>query len=121
MKIDDQVGKLRTVLQKRCVKSCRAKRKSRMLSNSEELNIYLQCAFDHFSNDLDAPINFMDVAFRINPIPLDFGRNILKLAVAIKNSRYSGPQNIFRELRFIVVSCILLDCSRHNFKGMYIP
>ena len=123
MKIDDQVRKLRNLLQKRCIESSRAKRKSRMLSNSEELNMYLQCAFDHFSQDLDTPFNFMDVAFRINPIPLDFGGNILKLAVAIKESQYSKPENIFRELSFMVASCILLDCSRHNLKGtsFFIP
>lgn len=120
MKIDDQVRKLRNLLQKRCVESSRTKLKSRMLSNSEELNMYLQCAFDHFSQDLDTPFNFMDVAFRINPIPSDFGGNILKLAVAIKDSKYSDPRNIFRELSFMVASCILLDCSRHNLKGKHI-
>lgn len=117
MKIDHQVRKLRNVLHAKCVESYRTKRRSRMLSNSEELDIYLQCAFDHFANDLDTPFNFMDVAFKINPIPLDFGGNILKLAVAMKKSRYNDPRNIFRELSFMVASCILLDCSRQNLKG----
>ncbi|KAF2462522.1 FabD/lysophospholipase-like protein [Lindgomyces ingoldianus] len=41
----------------------------------------------------------MDVAVKINPIPSDFGGNILKLAVAIKNSRrFADPRRIFREL-----------------------
>jgi len=118
MRIDDQVKKLRDVLHIKCVESCRTKRRSRMLSNSEEVNVYLQCAFDHFAHDLDTPFNFMDVAFKINPIPLDFGGNILKLAVAMKKSRYNDPRNIFKELSFMVASCILLDCSRQNLKGM---
>lgn len=118
MKIDEQIKKLHKVLVGKCFESIRAKRKSRMLSNSEELNIYLQCAFDHFSQDLDTPFNFMDVAFRINPIPSDFGGNILKLAVAIKNSnRMTDPRKMFRELSFMVASCISLDCSRQSLKG----
>ena len=120
MKIDEQIQQLHKVLQDRCLESFRAKRRSRMLSNSEELNIYLQCAFDHFSQDLDTPFNFMDVAFRINPIPSDFGGNILKLAIAIKNSnRFSDPRKMFRELSSMVASCILLDCTRQGLKGMF--
>lgn len=119
MKIDEQINKLHMTLRGRCSESFRSKRRSRMLSNSEELNIYLQCAFDHFSQDLDTPFNFMDVAFRINPIPSDFGGNILKLAVAIKNSnRFSDPRNMFRELGAMVASCVLLDCTRQGLKGM---
>ncbi|KAF2188984.1 hypothetical protein K469DRAFT_684250 [Zopfia rhizophila CBS 207.26] len=118
MKIDQQIDKLHTILSRRCSESFKSKRRSRMLSNSEELNVYLQCAFDHFSHDLDIPFNFMDVAFRINPIPLDFGGNILKLAVAIKNCRrFSDPRNIFKELSFMVASCIMLDCVRQSLKG----
>jgi hypothetical protein len=91
-----------------------------MVSNSETLNVYLQSAFDHFSQDLDTPFNFMDVSFRINPIPLDFGGNILKLAVAMK-ARYDNPKKLFEELSFMVTSCILLDCVRQNFKGLWSP
>lgn len=117
MKIDEQVEKLRNVLTVKSTESFRAKRRSRLLSNSEELNIYLQCAFDHFSRDLHTPFNFMDVAFRISPIPSDFGGNILKLAVAMSQSRYGEPRRIFQELSYMVASCILLDCVRQGLKG----
>lgn len=120
MKIDEQVKKLRKVLVTRCTESMKSKRRSRMLSNSEELNVYLQHAFDHFSQDLETPFNFMDVAFKMNPIPSDFGGNILKLAVAIKNSRrFNDPKKIFRELSFMVASCIRLDCVRQSLKGTF--
>jgi hypothetical protein len=91
-----------------------------MLSNSENLNVYLQCAFDHFSQDLHTPFDFMDVSFKINPIPLDFGGNILKLAVALK-SRFEDPKRIFKELSHMVASCILLDCVRQDLKGNPCP
>jgi hypothetical protein len=117
MMIDEQVKKLHGVIANRCTESFNAKRRCRMLSNSETLNVYLQCAFDHFAQDLHTPFNFMDVSFRINPIPLDFGGNILKLAVAMK-ARFDDPKRIFKELSFMVSSCILLDCVRQSLKGM---
>lgn len=118
MKIDEQIDKLHSVITRKSLESFKSRRRSRMLSNSEELNIYLQCAFDHFSQDLDTPFNFMDVAFKINPIPLDFGGNILKLAVAIRNcKRFADPRNIFKELSFMVASCVMLDCARQSLKG----
>jgi hypothetical protein len=116
MMIDDQVKKLREVITRRCAESFNAKRRSRMLSNSENLNVYLQCAFDHFSQDLHTPFNFMDISFKINPIPLDFGGNILKLAVAMK-AQLDDPRRIFKDLSLMVASCILLDCVRQDLKG----
>ncbi|KAF9738488.1 hypothetical protein PMIN01_03771 [Paraphaeosphaeria minitans] len=80
MMIDDQVEKLHDEITRRCSESFNAKRRSRMLSNSETLNTYLQCAFDHFSQDLHQPFDFMDISFKINPIPSHFGGNILRLA-----------------------------------------
>jgi hypothetical protein len=117
MLIDEQVTKLRQVVTHRCIESFNAKRRSRMLSNSENLNVYLQCAFDHFSQDLHTPFDFMDISFKINPIPLDFGGNILKLAVAMK-AQFGDPTKIFKELSHMVASCILLDCVRQDLKGI---
>ncbi|KAF1996801.1 hypothetical protein P154DRAFT_565860 [Amniculicola lignicola CBS 123094] len=116
MMIDEQVSKLYKVISRRCTDSFNAKRRSRWLSNSESLNVYLQCAFDHFVQDLHTPFNFMDISFKINPIPLDFGGNIFKLAVAMKN-RFSEPVELFRRLSFMVSSCILLDVVRQGLKG----
>jgi hypothetical protein len=116
MMIDSQVQKLHGVITRRCTESFNAKRRSRMLSNSETLNVYLQCAFDHFSQDLHTPFNFMDISLKINPIPQDFGGNILKLAVAMKN-QIADPKRIFKELSHMVASCILLDCVRQDLKG----
>ncbi|XP_014554875.1 hypothetical protein COCVIDRAFT_39346 [Bipolaris victoriae FI3] len=116
MMIDEQIQKLHDTLSRRCRESFNTKRRSRMLFNSDALNVYLHSAFEHFSNDLNKPFDFMDASFKINPIPLDFGGNILKLAVAMK-AQYDDPRKIFEELSFMVASCIGLDCVRQNFKG----
>jgi hypothetical protein len=117
MLIDDQISKLHQEITMSCSWSYYAKRKARMLSNSDELHVYLQSAFEHFSLNLDKPFNFIEVAMKNNPIPLDFGGNILRLAVAIKEvCRFDGPR-IFRELSTMVASCTLLDCVRHGLRG----
>lgn len=89
-----------------------------MLANSDELNQYLQAAFDHFSQNLDTPFNFLEVAFKNSPIPRDFGGNILKLAVAVQEvqEQDDGPA-LFKMLSVMVASCIVLDCARHGLKG----
>jgi hypothetical protein len=119
MLIEDQVAKLHREITATCSQSYYTKRRSRMLSNSDELNVYLQSAFDHFSQNLDTPFNFIEVAFKNNPIPLDFGGNILKLAAEVRSSgvSLSGP-SLFRELAVMVASCVMLDCARHDHRGI---
>lgn len=118
MLIDEQVAKLHTEIVVRCSQSHYRKRKVRMLSNSEDLQLYLQLAFDHFSLNLDQPFNFVKVALKVNPIPSDFGGNILKLAVAIKDKHASWKvADIFDHLSLMVASCIMLDIHRHRRLG----
>jgi hypothetical protein len=97
--------------------------KLRMLLNSDELQRYLQYAFDHFSRDLDVPFDFVQASFANSPIPSDFGGNILKLAINILDvwkDRLDGPA-IFRELTYIVASCIMLDSARRRTLGTELP
>jgi hypothetical protein len=119
MLIDQQVGKLHQEITSACSQSYTTKRRSRMLANSDELHVYLQSAFDHFAQNLDTPFNFIDVAFKNNPIPLDFGGNILKLAVEVRNAGnfLEGPK-LFRNLSVMVASCIMLDCARQDHMGI---
>ena len=118
MLIDQQVEKLHAEIVDKCNQSHYKKRKVRMLSNSEDLQLYLQYAFDHFSQDLDTPFNFVEVALKVNPIPQDFSGNILKLAISVRN-RYPTWQvvEIFKCLSLIVASCIMLDIYRHRRLG----
>ena len=118
MLIDEQVGKLHSEIVEKCAQSHSVKRRVRMLSNSDDLQLYLQLAFDHFSQNLHTPFNFIEMALKINPIPSDFSGNIVKLAVAIK---YRQPllkvSEIFGRLSHMVASCIMLDIHRHRRLG----
>ena len=120
MLIDEQVEKLHTEIVVKCSHSHYWKRKVRMLSMSEDLQLYLQFAFDHFAQNLDTPFDFVKVALHINPIPSDFGGNILKLAVAIKDCQKTwNIALIFEHLSLMVASCIMLDIHRHRRLGQW--
>ncbi|KAL3429839.1 hypothetical protein BDV09DRAFT_202723 [Aspergillus tetrazonus] len=99
-----------------CRKSREAKHKLRMLLNSDELQPYLQYAFDHFSRDLEMPFDFVQASFANSPIPSDFGGNTLKLAINILDgwSDCLDGLAIFRELSYIIASATMLDSARRK-------
>lgn len=119
MRIRDQAKTLHQKIVKCCKDAYETRLSVRMLSDADDLHVYLQYAFDHFSNKLDTPFNFIEVSLRNNPIPPDFGGNILKLSIELKDrtGRNDG-RSIFQELGPMVASCILLDIARHRLKGM---
>lgn len=125
MLMAEQVAKLHTEIMVKCSQSHNQKKKVHMLSNSEDLQLYLQLAFDHFSQNLDEPFNFVKVALKANPIPSDFSGNILRLAVAIKDHHPLWTlAMVFEHLSLMVASCIMLDIDRHRRLGkrqMHIP
>ena len=120
--INEQVGKLYEGIQSACASSRQTRSALRMLLDAEELQPYLQYAFDHFACNLDTPFDFVQASFTNSPIPLDFGGNILKLAInlmeALEN-QIDGP-TIFTELSAMVASCIMLDSARHKIRGIEI-
>jgi hypothetical protein len=121
MLMNEQVGRLYHEISKACNRAYIFRQKIRMLCDADDLQMYLQCAFDHFSRNLDEPFDFSEISLRHNPIPLDFRGNILKMALAIwsnlnASTRPSGDQ-IFEPLSRMVASCIMLDLTRQKYQG----
>ena len=118
MKTYFQINKLHRKIVLHCDASFSAKDDAHMLSNVEELDAYLQAAFDHFTTKEDQPFNFVDVALRNNPIPRDFGDHILAMAATIRTvtNVCDGPQ-LFKSLSAMVASCIFTDCIRASRPG----
>jgi hypothetical protein len=103
-----------------CQKSRECKESLRMLLDAEELQSYLQCAFDHFARTLDIASDFVQASFFNSPIPLNFGGNVLKLAINIMELKeYTSARSIFGKLSSVVASCIMQDSVRHGIKGMF--
>lgn len=114
-----QIEKLRTQITQNCRESYSAKQTAGMLSDSDELGMFMQVAFDHFSRDLETPFDFIEVSLDTNPIPKTFGGNILQLAISMqkKKDNTDGTKSIFKKLSKFVSSCVFLDCVRYR-KGM---
>ncbi|KAI3328065.1 FabD/lysophospholipase-like protein [Xylariaceae sp. AK1471] len=122
MLMDRQAEKLQGLIKARCVNSHIAKRRARLLANSERMQIYLQSAYDQFTRDLDLPFDFVKEALRHNPVPRDFEGNILKLAVSIKDNLTSetvrnDAGQIFLIMSPMIASCVMFDAARQNLLG----
>ena len=118
MTIHDQIGKLHSIIKSACEDSFRAKRRARMLTNADELNVYLQSGFDHFTTHLDVPFNFMQISLLRNPIPNDFGGHILQLCTTLSSQQPNHQRDrvawVFEKLTVMLASCVLLDCARYR-------
>lgn len=121
MLMDQQVGTLFKTIKKKCLASLITKKRVRMLATSDKLQVYLQAAYDHFSKDLDTPFDFIKEALKNNPIPRDFGGNILNLALSIKYNSEDNVRDdtvkIFDTMAPMIASCIMLDSVRQNLMG----
>ncbi|KAF2230441.1 hypothetical protein EV356DRAFT_536374 [Viridothelium virens] len=117
--VQQQVDKLYNQIQRACQMSIWRKRELRMLLDADNLQSYLQHAFTHFACTLDAPFDFVQASFLNSPIPLDFGGNILKLAINIMDEwkDNADANTIFEELSYMVASCIMFDCARKKIVG----
>ena len=117
--INGQIEKLYTNIQQACEVARRRKSALRMLLDAEELQSYLTFAFDHFACNLDTAFDFVQASFTNSPIPLDFGGNILKLAINLMEvwENEADGHILFTELSYMVASCIMLDSARHKIRG----
>ena len=99
MLADSQINKLHQRIIHNCDASFKTKNDAHMLSHADELNLYLQAGFDHFTTQEDVPFNFIEVALKNNPIPRDFGDHILGLAEHVRKVTgiRNGPQ-LFQKL-----------------------
>lgn len=118
----EQIEKLYSGTLSACVASRSARHSVRMLLDVDDLQAYLQDAFNHYCSTLESPFDFVQASFRHSPIPQDFGGNILKLALSMVDLWEKQPQvtarRIFSELSYVVASCIMLDSARNKNKGM---
>lgn len=119
--ISRQIDKLHATIRADCEAAHESKRKARLLTNAEELNLYLQSGFDHFAANIDVPFDFMQASLSRNPIPKDFGEHILQLCETLSSRIPSREpariKHMFQQLSIMLASCMLLDCARFR-KGL---
>jgi hypothetical protein len=96
MLIDEQVGKLREVIHKKCVASFAGKKAVRMHLNAETLDQYINSACGHFAHKLFEPFDFVKEALRHNPMPQDFQGHLLNLMLCTSQET-SHPWRFFAD------------------------
>lgn len=137
MQIDEQVGKLQQVINHKCAISHEQKRAVRMLLDAEKLPQYINAAYEHFSQNLDSPFDFVEEARRRAPLPQDFEGHILNLMRTIYHSRtYPGNEQsdvgapgkygkcpthradgFLAALSLPIASCVILAATRDHTQG----
>lgn len=122
MLMNEQAGRLAEIIQDRAQLSHLRKRRVRMLATPEKLQFYLNAAFDHFTNDLDSPFDFIKETLRHSPAARNFEGNILNLALAIRDRTSNqkirnNAKQIFRSMVPIIASCVMFDTVRQNLLG----
>lgn len=122
MQIDEEIGKLYNTIRDRATSSHTEKRSVRMALNAEKLHQFMNAAYNHFSENLDKPFDFVKEALQLNPMPHDFQGHMLHLVLAVRNGMSSmGYPNTERQLlekvKSLLASCMTLVITRNNLTG----
>jgi hypothetical protein len=112
-----QYLKLYNEIQDAVMRSQRRRRDARLLLSSDQLNPYLQFAFEHFSKNLELPFDFVKASSAFNQIQSHFN----PILCLIKDYRASSPHldvmDLFINVAPLVASAILLDIVRRELRG----
>ena len=113
-----QIDTLAKTIKAACKSSREDKEKLRMLVDADQLDPYLQYAFDQYAASLDKPFDFIQASYRDSPIPHDFAGRILKLVINMMSLRpHATAPQLFTDLSSMVASCMMLETVRSEIPG----
>jgi hypothetical protein len=117
--LHDQRNELYKTIVNCCEESQEVKSDRRMLADVDEFGLYLSMAFDHFSESLDTPFDYMEASLKHQPPPETLSENILTFArmVASKRNLWGKIEPLFNEITSMVASCLILDSTRKQRIG----
>jgi hypothetical protein len=99
------------------MRSQRRRRDARLLLSSDQLNPYLQFAFQHFSTNLDMPFDFVRASSAFNQIQSHFNPILCLIKDYRANSPHLDVMDLFMNVAPLVASAILLDIVRRELRG----
>jgi hypothetical protein len=102
-----------------CEMSYETKLRCQLLPDVDEFGLYLSLAFDHFSETLEKPFNFVEASLRFRPPSGNLADNIFDVAVCFASITHQEGQiaAIFSKLTMFIASCILLESVRKQRIG----
>jgi hypothetical protein len=112
-----QYLKLYNEIQDAVMRSQRRRRDARLLLSSDQLNPYLQFAFEHFSTNLDMPFDFIRASSAFNQMQSHFNPILCLIKDYRANSPHLDVMDLFINVAPLVASAILLDIVRRELRG----
>ena len=108
--LDNQAAALQEVVIQRCLESFSIKQTAHMPITWDGTLKYLQAGFDHFSNTLTRPFDFIKIDLESSPPPEDFADHIWALMLLLlQQIGKSKPQVLLSALGGVVGCCIVFN------------
>lgn len=114
-----QRNALREVLNECCEKSFDKRQDLGMLPDVDEFGMYLSLAFDHFSQTLDEPFDYVKASIQNRPPPSSLKDNIFEFVLLVAEIfRLEGNVfTLFNTITKIMASYFMLDSARQQRLG----
>lgn len=110
---------LREVITDRCQQSFQKRKDVSILPDVDEFGMYLSLAFDHFSQTLEKPFDYVKASIQYRPPPETLEENLLEFVLLVAESlKCEGEiERLFNAITNIVASYLVLDSARKQRMG----
>lgn len=117
--LNQQRQRLHQVIEDCCTISFKDKQERELLTDVDDFGLYLSLAFDHFSETLDEPFDFIEASLKRSPLSASFSDNLLEFArrMGIHKNCAGRIVELFEYITPFVASCILLESARKQRIG----
>lgn len=114
-----QRGVLREVIRDRCQQSFNKRKDASILPDVDEFGMYLSLAFDHFSETLEKPFDYVKASIQYRPPPDTLEGNLFEFALLVAETLncQGDIERIFDTSTKIVASYFILDSARKQRMG----
>lgn len=89
-----------------------------MLPDMDKFGLYISLAFDHFSESLDRPFDYVQASLKHQPPPMTLADTLenflLMIAAQLPEMR---TRDLFKRVTLFVAPCLMLDSARKQRTG----
>lgn len=110
---------LRDVITNRCQSSFRKRKDVSILPDVDEFGMYLSLAFDHFSQTLDKPFDYVKASIQYRPPPETLESNLMEFVILVAEALQAQGKidHVFNTITKVVASYFILDSARKQRMG----
>lgn len=110
---------LKDVIQDRCQQSFNKRKDVSILPDVDEFGMYLSLAFDHFSETLEKPFDYVKASIQYRPPPETLDGNLFEFVLVVAEALHCEGEieQIFNTITKVVASYFILDSARKQRMG----